>query len=177
MCLLMNKMDMIVNESIKKVLNEVDIGHNIPHLRFRQARCKWKSARTTTELAKNAIDYDVPPDYRTHYKRQEDNPVELVDCSYFTTNLYELTKPLDLSLAELDSFVVLICIEGVGMAIGNNGVSISLKSGETLLVLVSVAQLQIVLKKTWNTMKLLICYIKYEVNNSSQVLKISHHKF
>ena len=37
-----------------------------------------------TELSKDAIDYTVSDDYRTHYEPRKDEPVELVSCPYFT---------------------------------------------------------------------------------------------
>lgn len=54
------------------------------------------------------------PDYRTHYTPAQNSRVELVSCPYFTTSLLDLTAPETLELADLDSFVVAICIEGRG---------------------------------------------------------------
>ena len=56
-----------------------------------------KPRQLHTEKAKEAIDYQVYPDYRTHYESRKDAPVELVRCPYFTTTLLDLTMPLDLS--------------------------------------------------------------------------------
>ena len=42
-----------------------------------------------TELAKDAIDYNVYDDYRTHYTEKKNEETELVSCSYFTTSLLE----------------------------------------------------------------------------------------
>ena len=74
-----------------------------------------------TELAKEAIDYTVLPDYRTHYTPAQNSRVELVSCPYFTTSLLDLTAPETLELADLDSFVVAICIEGRGTIADDNG--------------------------------------------------------
>ena len=111
-----------------------------------------------TELAKKAIDYTVQSDYRTHYDKQPDQPAKLVDCPYFTTKLYELTQPFSLPLSKLDSFVILVCVEGGGMVTDNNGSSMPLTCGETLLVPASVSQLQIV-PKNGSTIKLLTSWI------------------
>ena len=51
-----------------------------------------------TELAKDAIDYTVLPDYRTHYQKAQDREVELVSCPYFTTSLYDLTEALTIAI-------------------------------------------------------------------------------
>ena len=45
-----------------------------------------------TELAKEAIDYTVLPDYRTHYTPAQNSRVELVSCPYFTTSLLDLVR-------------------------------------------------------------------------------------
>ena len=40
-----------------------------------------------TELAKDAIDYTLYPDYRTHYKAHTNATIELANCKYFTPHL------------------------------------------------------------------------------------------
>lgn len=87
-----------------------------------------------TELAKDAIDYTLLPDYRTHYKEEKDKPVELVSCKYFTTNLLELDKPLSRDFASLDSFVVYICMEGSFRLEDNKGNGVEVHQGQTVLV-------------------------------------------
>lgn len=67
-----------------------------------------------TELAKDAIDYRVYPDYRTGFTAGENREVPLVDCKYFTTSLYDLSEKLFLDLSGTDSFLVVICLEGQG---------------------------------------------------------------
>ena len=47
-----------------------------------------KPRQLHTELAKDAIDYTVKEDYRTHYERRENGPVELLKCEHFTTTLF-----------------------------------------------------------------------------------------
>ena len=94
-----------------------------------------------TELAKGAIDYTVLPDYRTHYEPAQDTRVELVSCPYFTTSLYDLTRPETLDLASLDSFVVAICIEGRGTIADDNGETLPVHQGETVLIPASARSL------------------------------------
>lgn len=87
-----------------------------------------------TELAKGAIDYTVLPDYRTHYRPEYDKRVELVSCPYFTTSLYDLTRQQGVDLSRLNSFVVVICLEGRGTLTSDAGSSVSIHQGETVLV-------------------------------------------
>lgn len=87
-----------------------------------------------TELAKDAIDYTVLPDYRTAYANEKDKAVELVSCKYFTTNLLNLDKEIARDFASLDSFVVYICMEGSLTLEDNNGYKLNVYQGQTVLI-------------------------------------------
>ncbi|WP_106830858.1 type I phosphomannose isomerase catalytic subunit [Parabacteroides pacaensis] len=87
-----------------------------------------------TELAKDAIDYTLLPDYRTHYTEEQNKPVELVSCKYFTTNLLDLTEQIVRDFTTLDSFVVYICMEGSFRLEDNKGNKIEVHQGQTVLV-------------------------------------------
>ena len=97
-----------------------------------------------TEMSKAAIDYTVLPDYRTYYDAQPDTQTQLVSCRYFTTSLLKLTKPYGMELAELDSFVILICTKGNGTVTGIDGNSIAIRQGESILVPATETGLKIV---------------------------------
>lgn len=105
-----------------------------------------------TELAKEAIDYTVAADYRTRYDAVKDRPVELVACPYFTTTLYDLTRPCEIDLAATDSFLVVMCIEGSGTLTDDQGNTLPVRQGETVLVPASALRLSVA---TANGIKLL----------------------
>lgn len=96
-----------------------------------------------TEQAKGAIDYSVEADYRTRYEAVKDRPVELVACPYFTTTLYDLTRPCEIDLAATDSFLVVMCIEGSGTLTDDQGSAMPLRQGETVLVPASAKSLSV----------------------------------
>ena len=87
-----------------------------------------------TEQSKAVIDYSVLPDYRTYYDAQPDKATQLVSCRYFTTDIYRLTKKYEMPLAQLDSFVILICTAGKGTITDNSGETINIHQGESILV-------------------------------------------
>ncbi|MEG1749273.1 MAG: type I phosphomannose isomerase catalytic subunit [Tannerellaceae bacterium] len=87
-----------------------------------------------TELAKDAIDYTLCTDYRTHYKAHTNATVELASCSYFTTNLLDLDTMMVRDFSDLDSFVVYICMAGEVTIRDNKGYQVSIYQGQTLLV-------------------------------------------
>lgn len=87
-----------------------------------------------TEQAKDAIDYTVDPDYRTHYKAMPNVPVELAGCKYFTTNLLDADCRMIRDIAGLDSFVVYICMEGSATITDNKGSRLHVRQGQTVLI-------------------------------------------
>ncbi|MDH6358573.1 type I phosphomannose isomerase catalytic subunit [Parabacteroides sp. PF5-9] len=109
-----------------------------------------------TELAKDAIDYTLYDDYRTHYSSEKDAVVELVHCKYFTTNLLELDKPIERDLVALDSFVVYICMEGGAKITDDKGNVIEVHQGQTVLIPAETKQVNIL---PLSTVKLMETYI------------------
>ena len=110
-----------------------------------------------TELAKDAIDYTLYPDYRTSYTPKRNESVSLASCKYFTTNLLELDNELNRDFASLDSFVVYICMEGACELLDDKGNKISLKQGQTVLVPADTQK--VTLSPVGNGVKLLETYI------------------
>ena len=88
-----------------------------------------KPRQLHTELAKDAIDYTVAEDYRTHYERVENAPVELLKCEHFTTTLFELSAPLTCPTPGGGRWCAVVCAGGAGTA---NGAA--LREGEALLL-------------------------------------------
>ncbi|MBQ7269832.1 MAG: class I mannose-6-phosphate isomerase [Bacteroidales bacterium] len=109
-----------------------------------------------TELAKDAIDYKVYDNYRSVYTPLKDEEVELVSCKYFTTSVYDLTLPYARDLSEIDSFMVVICLEGAG-SLEVDGEPVAVRQGETVLIPASADDLCLIPE---GTMKVLTSYIK-----------------
>ncbi len=124
---------------------------------FNRKGADGKPRELHTEQAKGAIDYTVLPDYRTHYEPKQDQPVELVSCPYFTTSLYDLTHAMTLDLAALDSFVVVMCLEGKGTLTDDKGTQMPIHQGETVLLPATTQNLRI---DTDTKIKLLTSCIK-----------------
>lgn len=86
------------------------------------------------EQAREVINYEVLDDYRTQYDSEKNEPVELVACPYFTTSIYDMDEEISCDYSELDSFVILICVEGKCNLVDNEGNEISVQAGETVLL-------------------------------------------
>lgn len=92
-----------------------------------------KPRKLHIEEAKEAIDYRVLPDYRTHYKPVENVPVNLASCSHFSTDLLDLTESLELKLDGCGDFLIVIATEGNVTLVTEND-KCSLIPGECALV-------------------------------------------
>lgn len=86
-----------------------------------------------TERAAESIDYTVQDDYRVHYERKSNEPVKLVSCPYFTTNVLQINQPVARDYSRLDSFVCLICLNGEGTITGH-GQTAALTPGMLILL-------------------------------------------
>ena len=93
-----------------------------------------KTRELHTDLAREAINYEVLDDYRTKYEPLKDEPVELVACPYFTTSLYDMTEEISCDYSELDSFVIFICMEGSCKIVDNEGNELTVNAGESILL-------------------------------------------
>jgi mannose-6-phosphate isomerase len=96
-----------------------------------------------TELSKDAIDYSVEEDYRTNYTAKQNEPVDLVSCPYFTTSVYDLTEDMTLDYSELDSFVIHICMEGSCTVTDDQGNSVEVKAGESILYAATTKEVKV----------------------------------
>lgn len=69
-----------------------------------------KPRQLHTQEAKDAIDYTVYEDYRTHYVAKPNTNVEVVSCPFFTTSVLELDKPFSQKVSS--NFLIVMCLEG-----------------------------------------------------------------
>lgn len=94
-----------------------------------------------TELAAQAINYEVLPDYRTHYVPQKDMAVSVIDSPYFNIRVMDITRPFHRDMRKYDSFVISICMNGC-CDIEPAGVRLS--SGHSCLIPAAIADYDIV---------------------------------
>lgn len=93
-----------------------------------------KPRQLHTQEAKDVIDYKVYPSYKTDYTPRKNAGVEVARCQYFTTDVYDLTKPVSVNLSAQasvpGSFYIVMALKGEGSISGT-----PIKAGEALLVL------------------------------------------
>lgn len=87
-----------------------------------------KPRQLHTMQAREAIDYTVYGDYRTHYVAKPGKLVELVRCPHFVTSLLETDKPY--ASRNRSDIQIVVCVEG---SVRVNGTSLT--AGEAGLLL------------------------------------------
>lgn len=122
-----------------------------------------------TELAKDAIDYNVEDQYKTAYERKVNKPVCISECQFFTVKLLEINRGFHRKLFKYDSFIIYMCLEGncsitVLSSRGFDGKmpavrEISLTKGNSCLVPAAVADIMITPANDSGRTKLLEVYI------------------
>lgn len=95
-----------------------------------------------TKEAAESIDFNVLPNYKAGYEPKLNEGVQLVECPYFTTAIYDLTEPMTLDYSELDSFVILIAVKGKG-TISANDDTIDFQTGDTILLPATTAEVKV----------------------------------
>jgi mannose-6-phosphate isomerase len=86
-----------------------------------------------TALAVDAIDFMTMESYRTPYTETINKLVPVVESPYFTTNILTIDKQIDKDYADLDSFVILVVVEGK-LTLEADGIQYPLATGEIILL-------------------------------------------
>lgn len=97
------------------------------------------------DLAIDAIDFNMPDNFRVKYSKEENKSNQMVSCSYFTTNYLEVSGTLKKE-ENIDSFFIYICVDGEA-EFKVNGISEYLQKGETLLLPAAIEDYEIYSKK------------------------------
>lgn len=96
-----------------------------------------------TELALDAIDFAKPENIRTDYRKKPNEIVNVAESPYFTTNILEINRKIDLDYSELDSFVIYVLTEGT-VTVESDGAEYPLVKGEVILLPATTEEVSIV---------------------------------
>lgn len=86
-----------------------------------------------TKEALDAIDFDMAESYKTRYKAEKNKTANLVACPQFTTNLLAFDQGISKDYEELDSFVILMGVEG-NSTLNWNGETMEIKTGDAIVI-------------------------------------------
>lgn len=65
-----------------------------------------------TDLAAEALDYRVVPDYRTYYGNTDSRAARVIDTPFFDVRVMDISEPFHRNLVKYDSFIISMCIKG-----------------------------------------------------------------
>ncbi len=109
-----------------------------------------------TDLALDALDYEVKEDFKINYKELPNQSTNLASCEYFTTNVIKVTEKVTRDLNKIDSFKIYMCVEGNGkIKIGEDSFE-EINGGETVLIPAISKTVELI----GDNMKVLEIYIK-----------------
>lgn len=87
-----------------------------------------------TDLAKDAIDYKIYPNWKIEHQEGQNVQEHLITCPYFTSNLFDLKQGDPFQRENQGSFFIYICIMGSCEIKDKKGHTILIKQGETVLI-------------------------------------------
>lgn len=100
-----------------------------------------KPRKLHTEMALDAIDFEFD-EFKITYDCQENVFKNLVDTSFFKTEIVCLTSEMAKDYTNTDSFVVLMCVKGE-VKLKATSLNLKMKMGETILIPASLKQIQL----------------------------------
>ncbi len=119
-----------------------DVTYRIFDFDRRDANGKARELHTADAL--DAIDFSGGKDYKTHYTPGKNDQTKIIESPYFETSLIDLNgKELRKNIYPLDSFLILMGVEGSAEILYHDGQSVSINKGETVLVPADLAEFSI----------------------------------
>lgn len=105
-----------------------------------------KPRQLHTELAVDAIDFDVKADYKTHYSLRKNKPSHAITCPFFQINILNVNGKTTRHLRKCDSFVIYMCLKGECTIIpeGNEAAAVTIKEGFSCLIPAEIADVKVV---------------------------------
>ncbi|WP_405369863.1 type I phosphomannose isomerase catalytic subunit [Nonlabens sp. Asnod2-A12] len=86
-----------------------------------------------TDLALDAIDFNLQTQYHTDYSRKKNQPNKLINSPYFKTNFLKIKGVLERDLSDINSFTIYMCVKGSATLVCQEE-NYSLVQGECILL-------------------------------------------
>lgn len=97
-----------------------------------------------TELAAEALDYNVTDSYRVAYEHEDGKPNTIIDSEYFCVRETDLHSALRYNMIAYDSFVVCMCVKGdCRVRIVSTGDEILLSQGHSCMIPAGIADYEV----------------------------------
>jgi mannose-6-phosphate isomerase len=99
-----------------------------------------------TELAMDAIDFGGLKEAKSAYKEVANQSSPVVQCPYFKTNIISLQNAIERDYYAIDSFVILICVDGSFEIEYGADTKVLMTCGETALIPAELNQISLLPK-------------------------------
>lgn len=118
-----------------------------------------------TELAAEALNYQVEKDYRTEYPTGDNRANSVIDSPFFSVRVTEFSRSFHRNLIKYDSFIISMCLQGdCKIKIRSTGDEVLLREGYSCLIPAAIADYDIIPQQ--ESSKVLDAYI----NNMDKTL-------
>jgi mannose-6-phosphate isomerase len=98
-----------------------------------------------TELAAEALDFNVEDTYRTNYNYLPEKANLVVDTPFFSVRIIDVNAPFHRDLIKYDSFIISMCLQGdCRIRLRDNNEEIFLKEGYSTLIPAVMADYDII---------------------------------
>ena len=98
-----------------------------------------------TELASQAIDYNVYPEYRTDHKEDLGIANEILNTPYFSIKVIETTEPFHRNMIKYDSFIIMMVLNGdCKIRVRSTGYEVNVPEGNSCLMPAAIADYDII---------------------------------
>jgi mannose-6-phosphate isomerase len=98
-----------------------------------------------TELAAEALNYQVEDEYRTEYSAENNRANKVIESPYFSVRVTEVGNQFHRNLIKYDSFVISMCLKGdCRILIRSTGDDIVLKEGFSCLIPAAIADYDVI---------------------------------
>lgn len=113
-----------------------------------------------TELAKEALDYNVYLNYKVEYNSVINRPIPLEVNEIFSIKLLQVNRAFHRKLYKYDSFVIYMCLEGdAKITLRDTKESVEITEGNSCLIPAGVADFDVIPNNKGGITKLLEVYI------------------
>ena len=113
-----------------------------------------------TELAAEALDYTVYPEYRTQHREERDVLDRVLDTEHFSIRILEVDAPFHRNLVKYDSFVIVMGLKNAcRIRVRSTKDEVVLEQGQSCLIPASIADYDIMPCINGESTKVLETYI------------------
>lgn len=98
-----------------------------------------------TELAAEALDFDVQDEYQTIYTDEENRSNHIISSPFFSVSVNKVSRPFHRNLIKYDSFIISVCISGdCRIKVRQTGDEVTLREGHSCLIPAAIADYDII---------------------------------